>query len=99
MQEQVPVTNAASLTFALSVLAEHTRADAFTPITVQVTDFDGVVTYPGEALHYSVESLTYDAVRNEYVLKIDQSRQAPGECQFTQSHTRAFCGNPRCRER
>lgn len=90
--QAVPANNAASIAFALSVLGANTRADAFTPLTVKVHSADG------EATHYAVASISYDARRDEYVLELDEDSPAPGKCEFTMSHTRHWCGNPRCRE-
>jgi len=100
MNRQIAADTPFMLAAAFMALAEQNqRASAHTPITVKVTDTEGAVTYQGDPLYYAVASVEYDAQRDEYVLTIDESRQAPGACEFTQSHTRVWCGNPRCRER
>jgi len=98
-KDEIPGGTPAELAFALATLGANTAADAFTPVTVRVHDMAGEVTYPGEPVYYSVVSVAYDAQRDEYVLSIDQSQPAPGRCEITMSHTRTWCGNPRCRER
>ncbi len=100
MSEEVPVNTPFMLVAGFAMLADrHRKASAHTPLTVKVTDTEGAVTYRGEPLYYNVESVTYDEQRDEYVITIDESQQAKGACGFTQSHTREWCGNPRCRER
>lgn len=100
MSEEIPASTPFTAMAAFVALADqYSRASAHTPITVKVTDTEGAVTYRGEPLYYAVESIRYDEQRDEYVLTIDESQQAKGACEFTQSHTRAWCGNPRCRER
>lgn len=100
MNDEIPAGTPFMLTAAFAALAsQHDRASAHTPVTVKVTDAEGAVTYAGEPLYYAVTGVSYDAQRDEYVLEIDESRQAPGACQYTLSHTRTFCGNSRCRER
>jgi hypothetical protein len=100
MSDQIPANTPFSAVAAFALLAErYGRATAHTPLTVKVTDVEGAVTYLGEPLFYSVESIAYDERRDEFVITIDESRQAPAACTLTQSHTRAWCGNPRCRER
>lgn len=98
--DQIPAGTPFMLAAAFMAFADNeARATAHTPVTVKVTDVEGSVTYRGEPLYYAVTGVSYDAQRDEYVLEIDESQQAKGACQFTQSHTRAWCGNSRCRER
>ena len=100
MQDEIPASTPFMLAAAFMAFADQERrASAHTPVTVKVTDTEGAVTYQGESLYYAVTSVSYDAQRDEYVLTIDESQQAKGACEYTQSHTRAWCGNPRCRER
>lgn len=99
IKKQLPTPNAALLAFALNALASTAPADSgFTPVTVKVHDKAGEDTYPGEALYYALSGLGYDPDRDEWVLEIDQSGPVPGKCTYTLSHTRDWCGNPRCRE-
>lgn len=99
MTDQILAEAIAQLAFALSVLARNGQGTEMTPLTVRVNDIAGEVTYAGEDVYYAVASVAYDRQRDEYVLTIDQSAPALGACEFTLSHTRAWCGNPRCRER
>lgn len=98
MTDQHPVHTIAQAAFVAGVLARAGQGDALTPLTVRVHDTAGEVTYPGEPVHYAVTHMEYDRERGEHVLVIDQSAPVADPCTYTFSHTRHWCGNPRCRE-